>query len=43
MKQRIKELIATYRDMLGKTRSKIRRECLENMITDLETVLREAQ
>lgn len=43
MKERIRQLIETYEAMLKQTRSKIRRECLENVIEDLKTALREAQ
>lgn len=43
MRERIKQLIVTYEAMLTKTRSKIRREILENVIEDLKTCLREAQ
>ncbi len=43
MKYRIKQLIATYEAMLKTTRSKIRRECLENVIEDLKAALRDAQ
>lgn len=43
MKASLKLLIATYRDMLSHTRSKIRRECLENVIADLEAILEGAQ
>ena len=42
MKKRIEQLIATYEAMLKATRSKIRRECLENVIEDLKTCLRES-
>jgi predicted DNA-binding protein len=43
MKKRLEQLIDNYRDMLKRTRSKIRRECLENVIADLEVLLAEAQ
>ncbi len=43
MKIRLQELIRTYTDMLVKERSKLRRAVLENIIADLEQVLREAQ
>ena len=43
MKDRIKQLIITYEAMLSKTRSKIRRECLENFIDDLKQAFRDAQ
>lgn len=43
MKVRIKQLIATYRDMVKKSRSVRKIELLQNVIEDLETILREAQ
>ena len=43
MKTRLKELIETYRTMLELNRSNIRRKILEEVIEDLETILREAQ
>ena len=42
IKARIQQLIETYRYMLKRNRSKIRAEMLENVITDLETALRDA-
>ncbi len=41
--EQLEDLIRTYEAMLKATRSKIRRECLENVIEDLKTALREAQ
>jgi hypothetical protein len=43
VKKRIEQLIQVYEQMLKQTRSKIRRECLENIIEDLKAALREAQ
>lgn len=43
MKKRLEQLIATYRDMLEKDRSKLRRHVLANVIVDLEILLAEAQ
>ena len=41
MRSRIQALILTYENMLKATRSKIRRECLENTIEDLKQILRD--
>lgn len=43
MKERIRQLIATYRDMAKKARTQRTRDIFENVIADLEQVLREAQ
>lgn len=43
MKERIRQLIETYRDMVKRSRSQRSIELLQNVITDLETILREAQ
>ena len=43
MKERIKNLIRVYTNMLTKTRSRAKRVVLENVIEDLYQVLKEAQ
>jgi hypothetical protein len=43
MKDRIRQLIDTYRDMIKRSRSQRSIDILQNVIEDLETVLREAQ
>lgn len=43
MKSAIVDLILTYKQMILDTRSKTRRDILENVVLDLERVLKEAQ
>ena len=43
MKERIRQLIATYRDMVKRSRSRRTIDLLQNVIADLESVLEEAQ
>lgn len=43
MKPAIVDLILTYKQMVLDTRSKVRKEILENVILDLERVLKDAQ
>lgn len=43
MKERLRQLIETYRDMAKRARTQRTREIFENVIEDLETILREAQ
>lgn len=43
MKSAIVDLILTYKTMILDTRSKVKKEILENVVMDLERVLKEAQ